>query len=48
MVLAESQLAAILGTAENAVSIVDTCQRIRFFNQGAARVFGYSSGELIG
>lgn len=48
MVLAESQLAAILGIAEDAVIIVDTRQRIRFFNQGAERVFGYSSGELIG
>ncbi len=46
MVLAESQLAAILGIAEDAVIIVDTRQRIRFFNQRAERVFGYSSGEL--
>jgi len=48
VVLAEAQLAAILGIAEDAVIIVDGDQRIRFFNQGAERVFGYSSSELAG
>jgi len=48
MVLTEAQLAAILGIAEDAVIIVDQAQRIRFYNQGAEKIFGYAAAELIG
>jgi PAS domain S-box-containing protein len=48
MVLTEADLAAILGIAEDSVIIVDSDQRIRFFNQGAERVFGYTFGEVVG
>ncbi|HEX6828437.1 MAG TPA: PAS domain S-box protein, partial [Burkholderiales bacterium] len=48
MVLTEAQLAAVLGIAEDAVIIVDRAQRIRFFNQGAEKIFGYASAEMLG
>ncbi|HEX6829047.1 MAG TPA: response regulator [Burkholderiales bacterium] len=48
MVLTEAQLAAVLGITEDAVIIVDRAQRIRFFNQGAEKIFGFASAEILG
>ncbi|HEX9180399.1 MAG TPA: ATP-binding protein, partial [Burkholderiales bacterium] len=38
----------MLGIAEDAVIIADYGQRIRFFNQGAEKVFGYTAAEVLG
>jgi len=48
MVLAETQLAAVLGIADDAVIIADVTQHIRFFNHGAEKVFGYPAAEVLG
>jgi PAS domain S-box-containing protein len=48
MVLSEAQLAAVLGIAEDAVIIADRDQRIRFFNRGAEKIFGYPASEVLG
>jgi PAS domain S-box-containing protein len=48
VVLTEAQLAAVLGIAEDAVIIADSSQCIRFFNQGAEKIFGYGAAEVLG
>ena len=50
LVLWESQahFVRILDTANEAIISVDETQRIILFNQGAERIFGYSSDEIIG
>ena len=41
-------LAGVLQIASDAVVCVDETQHIRFFNQGAARMFGYEPAEAVG
>ncbi len=44
----ERRLAGILEIAEDAIISVDEAQRITRFNQGAERIFGYTTQEIIG
>jgi PAS domain S-box-containing protein len=44
----EAMFQGILAIATDAVVCVDETQRITFFNQGAERIFGYSTGEVLG
>jgi PAS domain S-box-containing protein len=50
LVLWESQarVASILDIANEAIISIDDAQHIILFNKGAARIFGYSSDEVIG
>ncbi|HYW51351.1 MAG TPA: PAS domain-containing sensor histidine kinase [Gemmatimonadaceae bacterium] len=41
-------LASVLHIASDAVLCVDEAQVIRFFNDGAARIFGYSAADVLG
>ena len=41
-------LAEIVGIAADAVICMDDFQRITFFNKGAEKIFGWTSGEVIG
>ncbi len=43
-----SVLAAIIGISADAIIAVDRDQRITFFNDGAARIFGYAPEEVMG
>ncbi|MBX3082728.1 MAG: PAS domain S-box protein [Anaerolineae bacterium] len=44
----EARFAGVVDTAHDAIISVDEQQLILLFNQGAERVFGYSSAETIG
>lgn len=44
----QDRLAGILQLCEEAVISVDETQRIRLFNRGAEKIFGYASGEVLG
>jgi two-component system, cell cycle sensor histidine kinase and response regulator CckA len=44
----QDRLAGILNIAEDAVISMDESQRIRLFNKGAERIFGYSTQEILG
>lgn len=44
----ESTLAGILYVAADAIVSVDAGQRIRLFNRGAERVFGWTAAEVLG
>ena len=46
--LSDSLVAAILSLAADAIICVDSEQRITFFNEGASRIFGYDSDEMLG
>lgn len=41
-------LAELVNIAEDAIVAVNAAQDIIFFNQGAARIFGYPSAEILG
>jgi PAS domain S-box-containing protein len=44
----EAHLAAILEISEDAIISMDGHQRIRLFNRGAERIFGYAQDEVLG
>jgi PAS domain S-box-containing protein len=46
--LSDTLVAAILSIAADAIICVDGEQRITFFNEGAARIFGYEPDEMLG
>ena len=45
---ANAHLAGILNSADDAIISVDSAYRIRIFNNGAERAFGYAAAEIIG
>lgn len=46
--LSDSLVVAIVSLAADAIICVDSRQNITFFNEGAARVFGYEASEMMG
>jgi len=44
----EAHLAGILEMSEDAIISMDEHQRIRLFNRGAERIFGYAQDEVLG
>jgi PAS domain S-box-containing protein len=44
----DESLAGILSVAEDGIVSVDGEHRIRFFNRGAERIFGYEAAEVLG
>jgi PAS domain S-box-containing protein len=46
--LSDSLVASIVSLAADAIICVDSEQRITFFNEGASRIFGYESDEMMG
>src|ERR1017187_2148426 len=46
--LSDSLIAAIVALAADAIICVDGDQRITFFNEGAAKMFGYEPSEMLG
>jgi PAS domain S-box-containing protein len=46
--LAQDRLEGIISTASDAIIAIDDDHRITMFNNGAARIFGYSRDEIIG
>ncbi|QXE26469.1 diguanylate cyclase with PAS/PAC and GAF sensors [Richelia sinica FACHB-800] len=44
----EARFAGMLAIAQDAIIAVDSNQKITLFNQGAEKLFGYTSGEIIG
>src|SRR5471032_1580603 len=46
--LSDTLVAAIVSLAADAIVCVDAEQRITYFNEGAARVFGYEPDEMLG
>jgi PAS domain S-box-containing protein len=46
--LAEAKASGILSISADAIISIDEDQRITLFNEGAERIFGYSSAEAIG
>ena len=41
-------LARVVNIASDAIICVDETQTLRFFNEGAVRIFGYEPGEVLG
>ena len=46
--LSDALLAGIVSLASDAIICIDSAQRITFFNDGATRIFGYQSSEVVG
>jgi PAS domain S-box-containing protein len=46
--ISESTVSGMLSISSDAVISVDEAQRITFFNQGAERMFGYATEEILG
>jgi PAS domain S-box-containing protein len=45
---AEARFAGIIDLADDAIVSVDEAHRIRLFNRGAERVFGWTAAEMLG
>src|SRR6185369_13907801 len=46
--LSEARLAGIISIAADAIISIDEHQRIVMYNEGATRIFGWSSAEVVG
>ncbi|MEG4942711.1 PAS domain S-box protein [Microcoleus sp. F4-D5] len=44
----QARLSGVLDIADEAIISVDSSQRITLYNQGAERIFGYTSEEMLG
>ncbi|MBC8220311.1 MAG: PAS domain S-box protein, partial [Proteobacteria bacterium] len=48
LVMSQSKLSGIMETAEDAIISINSAQQILMFNQGAEKIFGYSTDEVLG
>jgi len=44
----QTRLAAVVGSADDAILTVDAAQRVTFFNAAAERIFGHRAEEIVG
>jgi PAS domain S-box-containing protein len=48
LVMSQSRLSGIMETAEDAIISVNSAQQILMFNQGAEKIFSYTTAEILG